>query len=59
MSDADIEHEVNMIWDKIDVDRSGKIDYSEWMMGTLNKRDLLTDARLKKAFNLFDIDGSG
>jgi calcium-dependent protein kinase len=59
MSDADIEHEVNMIWDKIDVDRSGKIDYSEWMMGTLNKRDLLTDSRLKKAFNLFDIDGSG
>ena len=36
------------------MDGSGKIDYSEWVVATANKKSLLTKAKLKKAFDLFD-----
>jgi Ca2+-binding EF-hand superfamily protein len=41
------------------VDGSGEIDYTEWALATANKEALLTEKRLKQAFNLFDIDSSG
>ena len=36
------------------MDGSGKIDYSECVVATANKKSLLTKAKLKKAFDLFD-----
>jgi len=48
-----------MIWNKIDMDGSGAIDYTEWTVGTINKANVITKAKLKKAFDMFDIDGSG
>lgn len=48
-----------MIWSKIDMDGSGTIDYTEWTVGTINKANVITKAKLKKAFDMFDIDGSG
>ena len=44
---------------KVDMDGSGQIDYSEWVIATIDKKKLLTDAKLKAAFNLFDEDGGG
>jgi hypothetical protein len=29
--------EVDMLWEKIDVDGNGKIDYTEWALCTANK----------------------
>ena len=55
----DIEFEVDDIWNKIDMDGSGTIDYTEWAVGTINKANVLTKQKLKKAFDMFDLDGSG
>jgi Ca2+-binding EF-hand superfamily protein len=36
-----------LIWEQIDVDDSGEIDYSEWALAATNKEKLLTDKRLE------------
>ncbi len=43
----------------VDIDHSGEIDFSEFVMATVARDKLLTDDKLKKAFMLFDKDGSG
>ncbi len=48
-----------MIWMKIDMDGSGAIDYTEWSVGTINKANVITKQKLRKAFEMFDLDGSG
>ena len=50
MSEEEIRKEVDDIMDRIDIDGSGMIDYSEWAVGTINKKNILTQAKLKKAF---------
>jgi calcium-dependent protein kinase len=50
---------VDDIWNKIDMDGSGTIDYTEWAVGTINKANVITKQKLKKAFDMFDLDGSG
>ena len=50
---------MNLIWEQIDVDGSGEIDYSEWALAAANKEKLLTDKRLQQAFTMFDLDKSG
>jgi len=42
-----------------DADGSGEIEYSEWVMATINKQNLLSDKMLVTAFSLFDEDGGG
>ena len=42
-----------------DIDGSGEIDYSEWLVATANKKSLISDEKLKTAFAYFDKDGSG
>jgi calcium-dependent protein kinase len=42
-----------------DIDGSGEIDYSEWLVATLNKKNLVSDEKLQVAFSFFDKDGSG
>jgi calcium-dependent protein kinase len=59
MGEYEIEMEVDMLWDQVDVDGSGEIDYTEWALSTVNKEVLLTDKRLRQAFSLFDLDNSG
>lgn len=43
----------------VDIDNSGTIDYTEFVMATMNEKDLITNERLKAAFRLFDKDGNG
>jgi calcium-dependent protein kinase len=43
----------------VDSDGSGEIDYSEWVVATINKNRLLSDEKLEQAFKLFDKDDSG
>lgn len=42
-----------------DADGSGEIDYSEFVVATINKTRLLSDEKLVAAFKLFDKDSSG
>ena len=51
--------EVTKILAKIDANNSGSIDYSEFMMATMDLSNLLTTEKLQAAFNMFDQDGSG
>lgn len=53
------EDEVDRIMKIADADGSGEIDYSEWVVASIDKKKLLTNEKLEAAFNLFDKDGSG
>jgi calcium-dependent protein kinase len=59
MGDLAAEEEVDRIMKIADADGSGEIDYSEFVVATINKRKLLSDEKLVAAFALFDKDGSG
>mmetsp|Transcript_7685 Transcript_7685/g.5784 ORF Transcript_7685/g.5784 Transcript_7685/m.5784 type:complete len:145 (+) Transcript_7685:1150-1584(+) len=59
MTEEELKKEVDEIMARLDIDRSGNIDYTEWAVGTINKADVLSTEKLKKAFNLFDKDNSG
>lgn len=59
MCEEEILLEIEVLWENADLDGNGKIDYTEWALSTANKDDLLTDRRLRQAFDLFDIDKSG
>jgi calcium-dependent protein kinase len=43
----------------IDTDLSGEIDFSEFLTATVNFENLLTEEKLKLAFNYFDTDRGG
>lgn len=47
------------MFDAVDIDGNGSIDYTEFVMATMNERDLVSQQKLKAAFRLFDKDGSG
>ena len=43
----------------VDLDCSGGIDYSEFIVGTMNKQLLLSPENIKAAFDACDADGNG
>lgn len=55
----DIEEEVTKIMDEVDINHSGAIDYTEFIIATMNRQSLLSRDRLEEAFRTFDKDGSG
>ena len=55
----DIETEVDSIISQVDANQSGEIDYSEFVLATMNKQKLLSREKLEVAFKTFDIDSSG
>ena len=53
------ETEVNKIIDEVDYFGNGKINYTEFLVATLDVKSFLDDNKLKALFNQFDTDGSG
>lgn len=53
------DEELDQIFNAIDTDGSGAIDYSEFLMATMNQQQLMSKEKLKQAFKMFDKDGSG
>ena len=51
---VDTEKEIDDILLKIDADGSGEIEYSEWIVASVNKEQLLSKENLAKAFKIFD-----
>lgn len=43
----------------MDLDKNGEIEFSEWVVASIDKTSLLTDEKLRIAFSLFDKDGGG
>jgi calcium-dependent protein kinase len=55
----DAEELLDQTMNRVDKDGSGEIEYFEWILVTIDKRSLLSEEKLKAAFDLFDDDGSG
>ena len=51
--------QVNKIFEAVDVDGNGTIDYTEFCMATMSERELTSQRKLAAAFKMFDKDGSG
>lgn len=51
--------EIDEIFDRVDCDGTGEIEYSEFVIASMAESDLLSPERLKKAFQLFDKDNNG
>jgi len=51
--------EVDEMFSKVDVDESGAIDYSEFVVASMNEKNLLSNNKLQSAFKMFDKDGGG
>lgn len=47
------------MFNKVDADGSGEIEYSEFVVATLNEKNLLSNNKLQTAFKMFDKDGGG
>ena len=47
-----IEQEIENIMKNADIDNSGCINYTEWMMATINIKQLLSEQRLEMAFKM-------
>ena len=53
------DEEINEIFSKVDADGSGEIEYSEFVIATMNEKNLLSNNKLQTAFKMFDKDGGG
>jgi len=53
------EEMVDAMFRAVDLDGNNCIDYTEFVMATMNEKDLITNEKLKAAFRLFDKDNSG
>ena len=51
--------QIDTMFDAVDTDRSGFIDYTEFCVASANEKALLTNERLSAAFKMFDKDHSG
>jgi len=53
------EDELDTLFDSVDIDGSGFIDYSEFIMATMNEKKNISEEKLKASFKTFDRDGNG
>jgi calcium-dependent protein kinase len=53
------EEELYEMFEEMDADLSGNIDYTEFIRAAMNKSKMLTEKNLKAAFNFFDQDHNG
>jgi calcium-dependent protein kinase len=59
-SDEDyIEEEVNRIFRQVDINSSGEIEFSEFMMATADRHKLVSKERVRLAFEALDINHTG
>ncbi|CAD8061662.1 unnamed protein product [Paramecium primaurelia] len=50
---------VDDIFDKVDTNKSGFVDFTEFITSAANEEKLLNKQRLQQAFNMFDTNGDG
>ena len=53
------DEEVEQMFNQVDTDKSGFIDYSEFVVASMNQSSLTSNERLQAAFKMFDKDNSG
>ena len=53
------EQELNDLFNKIDFNEDGEINYSEFLAACIDKNKAVTEDNLQFAFHHFDVDNSG
>ncbi|CAK91481.1 unnamed protein product (macronuclear) [Paramecium tetraurelia] len=53
------EQQAERILEEIDKNFSGQIDYSEFIMASINQSKILSQKKIEQAFRIFDLDGDG
>lgn len=53
------DEELDRMFEAVDTDKSGFIDYTEFVVASMNEKALMTNERLGGAFKMFDKDRSG
>jgi Ca2+-binding EF-hand superfamily protein len=53
------ESEVDRIMSLADTDGSGFVDFSEWLVVSINLANVLTDEKFKIVFDIFDVEKKG
>ena len=51
--------DVFKIFDSVDIDKSGFINFTEFVMASMNEKEFLSDEKLLSTFKNFDKSGSG
>ncbi|CAD8079716.1 unnamed protein product [Paramecium primaurelia] len=59
MKPVEAAEEVNRIFQQVDKNNSGSIDYTEFVIATIDRQQLLSKQRLQMTFRMFDKDKSG
>jgi calcium-dependent protein kinase len=59
LGEVEATKEVERIMNEVDLDRSGTIDYNEFVMAATNRQNILNKEKLEATFRMFDKDGSG
>jgi len=54
MGAEEAKKEVNRIFELIDINRTGAIDFTEFLLATVNHKKLLTNERMAQVFRMFD-----
>jgi calcium-dependent protein kinase len=53
------QEQIEEMFSRVDIDNSGFIDYSEFVVATMSEKNLFSEKKLKAAFKMFDADDSG
>lgn len=53
------EEDVDNMMRNVDIDGNGVIDYTEFVMATMNEKNMVNNEKLMQAFKMFDKDNSG
>jgi calcium-dependent protein kinase len=59
MGEEEAKREVDRIFKTIDVNGTNAIDFTEFLLATVNHKKLLSHERMTQVFQMFDKDGSG
>lgn len=54
-----IEGELEAVFNKIDADKNGSINYTEFIAATMSQKMYLKEEKIYQAFKLFDKNGDG
>jgi len=54
-NDEQAELEVRRIIEEVDINNSGQIDFTEFIIAAMNRDKLLSSQKLEQAFKIFDI----
>jgi calcium-dependent protein kinase len=59
LGEVEASKEVERIMNDVDIDKSGTIDYNEFVLAATNRQTILNKEKLEATFRMFDKDGSG